>query len=88
MNSALPSIVITGLDPVIHASYNTDIDRGRPIDGRIKSGMTINARRHVRLKAGRSVSQYAGSEGCTGLAGAEPQAYETGLGGSYHVCRA
>jgi hypothetical protein len=31
-------------------------------------------RPHVRLRAGRPVSQYAGSEGCTGLAGAEPHA--------------
>jgi integrase len=29
---------------------------------------------HVRLRAGRPVSQYAGSEGCAGLAGAEPHA--------------
>jgi hypothetical protein len=32
------------------------------------------ARPHVRLRAGRPVSQYAGSEGCAGLAGAEPHA--------------
>jgi hypothetical protein len=31
-------------------------------------------RPHVRLSTGRPVSQYAGSEGCTGLAGAEPHA--------------
>jgi len=28
-----------------------------------------------------SVSQYAGHEGCTGLAGTEPHALEAGLGG-------
>ena len=37
------------------------IDRERP-------------RPHVRLKTGRPVSQYAGNEGCAGLAGAEPHA--------------
>jgi hypothetical protein len=31
-------------------------------------------RPHVRLRTGRPVSQYAGSEGCAGLAGAEPHA--------------
>jgi len=34
----------------------------------------IQPRPHVRLKTGRPVSQYAGSEGCAGLAGAEPHA--------------
>ena len=33
-----------------------------------------SSRPHVRLRTGRPVSQYAGSEGCTGLAGAEPHA--------------
>src|SRR6516225_2592318 len=33
-----------------------------------------SARPNVRLRTGRPVSQYAGSEGCTGLAGAEPHA--------------
>jgi hypothetical protein len=46
------------------------------------------ARPHVRLGTGRLVSQYAGSEGCAGLAGTEPHAWDTGLGGSDHVCRA
>jgi hypothetical protein len=31
-------------------------------------------RPHVRLSAGRPVSQYAGNEGCAGLAGTEPHA--------------
>src|SRR5467141_475682 len=31
-------------------------------------------RPHVRLRTGRPVSQYAGNEGCAGLAGAEPHA--------------
>src|SRR3984893_5595468 len=31
-------------------------------------------RPHVRLSTGRAVSQYAGNEGCAGLAGAEPHA--------------
>src|SRR5277367_5538865 len=35
---------------------------------------TLLPRPHVRLRAGRPVSQYAGSEGCAGLAGAEPHA--------------
>jgi hypothetical protein len=34
----LPIVVITGLVLVIHVSYDTDIDRGGPMDGRIKSG--------------------------------------------------
>ena len=33
-----------------------------------------HARPHVRLSTGRPVSQYAGNEGCAGLAGAEPHA--------------
>jgi len=33
-----------------------------------------SARPHVRLSTGRPVSQYAGNEGCAGLAGAEPHA--------------
>ena len=32
------------------------------------------SRPHVRLRTGRPVSQYAGNEGCAGLAGAEPHA--------------
>ena len=36
------------------------------------------ARPHVRLRTRRPVSQYAGDEGCAGLAGAEPHAEETG----------
>jgi hypothetical protein len=35
---------------------------------------SVQARPDVRLRAGRPVSQYAGSEGCAGLAGAEPHA--------------
>src|SRR5260370_22631303 len=31
-------------------------------------------RLHVRLSTGRPVSQYAGNEGCAGLAGADPHA--------------
>src|SRR5262249_40230328 len=34
----------------------------------------LQSRPHVRLRTGRPVSQYAGSEGCAGLAGAEPHA--------------
>src|SRR5206468_4980211 len=34
----------------------------------------VLARPHVRLSTGRPVSQYAGNEGCAGLAGAEPHA--------------
>ena len=37
-------------------------------------GLKKPARPHVRLRTGRPVSQYAGDEGCAGLAGAEPQA--------------
>jgi hypothetical protein len=43
------------------------------------------ARPHVRLSTGRPVSQYAGNEGCAGLAGAEPHASETGHGGLYYL---
>jgi hypothetical protein len=32
----LAEIVITGLDPVIHASFGTDPIRGRRMDGRIE----------------------------------------------------
>jgi len=32
------------------------------------------ARPHVRLSTGRPVSQYAGNEGCAGMAGAAPHA--------------
>jgi hypothetical protein len=34
----------------------------------------VSSRPHVRLSTGRPVSQYAGNEGCAGLAGAEPHA--------------
>ena len=37
-------------------------------------GLRLLARPHVRLRTGRPVSQYAGNEGCAGLAGAEPHA--------------
>ena len=37
-------------------------------------GAMAMARPHVRLSTGRPVSQYAGNEGCAGLAGAEPHA--------------
>ena len=53
----------------------------------LKALRVSDARPHVRLRAGRPVSQYAGSEGCAGQAGAEPHAEETGHGGLYHVCR-
>ena len=43
------------------------------------------SRPDVRLGAGRPVSRYAGSEGCAGLAGAEPHASETGHGGLYYL---
>jgi hypothetical protein len=33
-----PSIVITGLDPVIHALIGIDPGSGKRVDGRIKSG--------------------------------------------------
>ena len=38
------------------------------------SSSRASARPHVRLSTGRPVSQYAGSEDCAGLAGAEPHA--------------
>ena len=38
------------------------------------ASVAITARPHVRLKTGQLVSQYAGNEGCAGLAGAEPHA--------------
>jgi hypothetical protein len=38
-----------------------------------KTSICAIARAHVRLRTGRPVSQYAGSEGCTGLAGTEPE---------------
>jgi hypothetical protein len=44
----------------------------------LRDGAAIGAvalsRPHVRLSTGRPVSQYAGDEGCAGLAGAEPHA--------------
>ena len=45
-------------------------ERGR--DGGLEE--LVDARPHVRLKTGPPVSQYAGNEGCAGLAGAEPHA--------------
>ena len=42
-------------------------------DGAAIGAMAL-ARPHVRLSTGRPVSQYAGNEGCAGLAGAEPHA--------------
>src|SRR5262249_33944667 len=36
--------------------------------------MAVLDRLDVRLRTGRPVSQYAGNEGCAGLAGAEPHA--------------
>ena len=43
-------------------------------DDRRAHAASLAARPRVRLRAGRPVSQYAGSEGCAGLAGAEPHA--------------
>jgi hypothetical protein len=40
----------------------------------VEPGNSGDARPHVRLSTGRPVSQYAGDEGCAGLAGAEPHA--------------
>jgi hypothetical protein len=40
----------------------------------VERGCVAGARPHVRLSTGRPVSQYAGNEGCAGLAGAEPHA--------------
>jgi hypothetical protein len=45
--------------------------RGGNLD--ISAGLSA-PRPHVRLSTGRPVSQYAGKEGCAGLAGAEPHA--------------
>jgi hypothetical protein len=44
-----------------------------------KPGPKHSPRPHVRLRTGRPASQYAGDEGCTGLASAEPHAWETSL---------
>ena len=49
------------------------IQPGDPLRGSRKAGK-MSARPHVRLSTGRPVSQYAGNEGCAGLAGAEPHA--------------
>jgi len=43
-------------------------------DDRRAHAASLAARPRVHLRAGRPVLQYAGSEGCAGLAGAEPHA--------------
>jgi hypothetical protein len=43
-------------------------------DDRRAHAASLAARPRVHLRAGRPVSQYAGSEGCAELAGAEPHA--------------
>ena len=43
-------------------------------DDRRAHAASLAARPRVHLRAGRPVLQYAGSEGCAGLAGGEPHA--------------
>ena len=50
----------------------------QPVDPSLTDSGNDGINQPVRLRTGRPVSQYAGSEGCTGLAGAEPHALGTG----------
>jgi hypothetical protein len=67
--SALKSAIRSG---ALYAAPNVCPYRPTPA-GRF-SLTEVAPRPHVRLSAGRPVSQYAGNEGCAGLAGPEPHA--------------
>ena len=73
-------IVAKGLDvsdvilrAAIRGQVGSPVKRSRR-EGTIENIGTGRTRPHVRLGTGRPVSQYAGNEGCAGLAGAEPHA--------------
>ena len=69
-------------DDLISIGVTSVGHRRKLLDAIASLGMVVPAavvtvpapRPHVRLSTGRPVSQYAGNEGCAGLAGAEPHA--------------
>jgi two-component system OmpR family response regulator len=73
----LPVVVISGSpDAMEHAAENNLQLLRQPFHAQelYDAVNTALSRPHVRLSTGRPVSQYAGNEGCAGLAGAEPHA--------------
>ena len=73
----LPVVVISGSpDAMEHAAENNLQLLRKPFHAQelYDAVNTALSRPHVRLRTGRPVSQYAGNEGCAGLAGAEPHA--------------